>query len=205
MFRHFEFGGLPVLVRDNEACEQDATVPLVLFLHRSGERGSDGWNALRYGLPAVANRPEIARLRIVVPQCPLGDRWTEWMDSLASIVESFGSERAVVTGFSMGGHGAWTFALRHPERVLRVSPIAAPLPTGVSAEQLALALPAVPIWVMHSRDDERVPVSASDLAVTALSMNGRPPRYTRYEGLMHGATCTAQLAVHAVSLREPSD
>jgi predicted peptidase len=193
VFRRFDFEGLPVLVQEPEP-QPETVSPLVLFLHGSGERGIDGWSALRYGLPEVAGRPEIARIRIAVPQCPPGDRWIDWLEPLASLVEVLGSERAVVTGFSMGGRGAWMFALRHPERILRLSPVAAHLPPGTTAEELAHALPSVPIWVIHGRDDERVPVSNADAAVAALAAVGRRPRYTRYKGLSHGATCTTAYA-----------
>jgi predicted peptidase len=188
VFRRFDFDGLPVLVQEPEAQALGPASPLVLFLHGSGERGVDGWSALRYGLPHVAGRPEIARIRMAVPQCPPGERWVDWVEPLASLVDALGSERAVVTGFSMGGRGAWAFALHHPARVLRLSPIAARLPPATTAEELARALPPVPIWVIHGRDDERVPVSEADSAVAALAAIGRRPRYTRYEVLSHGAT-----------------
>lgn len=188
MFRRLDFEGLPVLVREPESPEAETVSPLVLFLHGSGERGVDGWSALRHGLPKFAGRREVARIRIAVPQCPPAERWSEWVDPLASLLDALGSERAVVTGFSMGGRGAWAFALRHSARVLRLSPVAARVPPETTAKELALALPPVPTWVMHSRDDERVPVSESDAAVAALAALGRRPRYTRYEGLSHGAT-----------------
>jgi predicted peptidase len=188
VFRRFDFEELPVLVLEPEIREAETISPLVLFLHGSGERGVDGWSALRHGLPRIAGRPEVALVRIAVPQCPPGERWSEWVDPLASLLDALGSERAVVTGFSMGGRGAWAFALRHSARVLRLSPVAARLPPETTASELALALPPVPTWVVHSRDDERVPVSESDAAFAALAAVGRPPRYTRYEGLSHTAT-----------------
>jgi predicted peptidase len=188
MFRRFEFEGLPVLVQEPEIRDPETASPLVLFLHGSGERGVDGWSALRHGLPAVAGRPEVARVRIAVPQCPPGGRWIDWVDPLAALVDALGNARAVVTGFSLGGRGAWTLALRHPALVHRLSPIAGRLPPETTADELARALPPVPTWVIHGRDDQRVPVSESDAAVTALAAIGRRPRYTRYEGLSHGAT-----------------
>jgi predicted peptidase len=188
VLRRFDFEGLPVLVREPELHEPGVVSPLVLFLHGSGQRGVDGWSALSFGLPTVATRPEVARVRIAVPQCPPAARWIDWVDALALLVDKLGRERAVVTGFSMGGRGAWLFALRHSARVLRLSPVAARLPPETTANELALGLPPVPTWVIHGRDDERVPVSESDVAVAALAALGRRPRYTRYEGLSHDAT-----------------
>jgi dienelactone hydrolase len=189
MFRRFDFEGLPVLIREPAKTDAGAAPSLALFLHGSGERGVDGWSALRYGLPKFAYRPEVARIRIAVPQCPPAERWSACVDRLASLLDALGSKRTVVTGFSMGGRGAWVFARRHPERVVRLSPVAAHLPPETTAEQLAQSLPAVPTWVIHSAADARVPVTDSDAAVAALAAAGRRPRYTRYEGLSHGATC----------------
>jgi pimeloyl-ACP methyl ester carboxylesterase len=138
MFRRFEFEGFPVLLREPEMPETEAISPLVLFLHGSDDRGVDGWNALRHGLSKVVGRHEIAHIRIVVPQCPPATRWVEWVDPLASLLDALGSERAVVTGFSMGGRGAWAFALRHPTRVLRLSPVAAYLPPDITAKEARL-------------------------------------------------------------------
>jgi hypothetical protein len=73
MFRRFDFEGSPVLVQEPEIRDPETASPLVLFLHGSGERGVDEWSALGHGLPAVAGRPEVARVRIAVPQCP--PRW----------------------------------------------------------------------------------------------------------------------------------
>jgi dienelactone hydrolase len=106
-------------------------------------------------------------------------------------LDALGSERAVITGFSMGGRDAWAFALRHPERVVCLSPVAAYLPPETTPERLAQNLPAVPTWVVHSDADTRVPVTDSDAAIAALTATGRRPRSTRYEGLSHGATCEA--------------
>jgi predicted peptidase len=188
VFRRFDFEALPVLVREPEIAEAEIASPLVLFLHGSGERGVDAWSALRHGLPRFAARLEVAGIRIAVPQCPPGERWSEWVDPLASLLDALGSERAVVTGFSMGGRGAWAFAQRHPTRVFRLSPVAGRLPPETTAGELARALPPVPTWVLHSQGDERVPVADSDAAVAALAAIGRRPRYTRYEGLSHVAT-----------------
>jgi predicted peptidase len=188
MFRRFDFEGSPVLVQEPEIRDPETASPLVLFLHGSGERGVDEWSALGHGLPAVAGRPEVARVRIAVPQCP--PRWA--LDRLGRpprVARRRARDCARRRHWVQhGGRGAWALALRHPALVLRLSPIAGRLPPETTADELARALPPVPTWVIHGRDDERVPVSESDAAVTALAAIGRRPRYTRYEGLSHGAT-----------------
>jgi hypothetical protein len=52
--------------------------PLVLFLHGSGERGSDNAAQLREGLaPAIRAHPHWLPLLAVFPQAPAGARWLD--------------------------------------------------------------------------------------------------------------------------------
>ena len=169
----------------------ESAAPAVLFLHGAGERGRDGWSALRYGLPSLLTGPRREAMRVLVPQCPLGSRWSDHMDDVARWLDSLRIGAIAVTGFSMGGHGVWAFAVRFPDRVNRLAPVAARLPSGVGPMQLATSIPDVPIWVTHGARDERVPVAESDAIVAALTAHGRPPRYTRYADLDHARTCDA--------------
>jgi predicted peptidase len=187
MWRRLDFSGLPVLVWEDEGHEK--ALPLVLFLHGAGERGVDGWSALRYGLPSVLGQPRPERMRVVVPQCPPECRWGDRLELLALLLDTLRGEAVTVTGFSMGGQGVWAFAEKCPDRVTRLAPVSARLPVGRIATELAPRLPDVPTWVIHGGHDERVPASESDAIVAALSSLGRRPTYTRYEGLGHGITC----------------
>lgn len=180
-----DVSGLPVLLWETN---QLLNGPAILFLHGVGERGVDGGSALRYGLPSVVPSTATAHARVVVPQCPPGSRWTDHLDDLARVVEATGAP-ATVAGFSMGGEGVWAFAAAHPTFVARLAPVAARLPSGIAAGELAGSLPDLPTWVVHGAEDERVAVTESDAIVEALTARGRPPRYARFEGLGHVASC----------------
>ncbi len=112
--------------------------PVVLFLHGSGERGSDGEKQTKVGLyPAVQKNPEHWPCVIVMPQLPTEDpdpkafymRWRHrgdlalaaLDDALAPATGSHGDAKHVaLTGLSNGGQGSWQLAADHPNRFTRV-------------------------------------------------------------------------------------
>ena len=89
--------------------------PLVLFLHGSGERGSDLERVATVGLPYLLERlPEPAF--VVAPQCPENGRWTDRLEELEALLDDLlarypvDSSRIYLTGLSLGGQGAWYLA-----------------------------------------------------------------------------------------------
>ena len=188
MWTRLDFSALPTLVWKDDAGGGGEAAP-VLFLHGMGERGTDGWGALRHGLPTVLSARRPQPMRVVVPQCPPDCRWGDRLEALVALLDALKIEKLTVAGFSMGGQGAWAFAAHHPDRVARLAPVAARLPAGMRATDLASRLPKVPTWVIHGARDESVPVTESDAVVAALRALGRPPTFTRYERLGHMPTC----------------
>jgi hypothetical protein len=83
----------------------ESAAPAVLFLHGAGERGVDGWSALRHGLPSVLARPRREGIRVLVPQCPPESRWDDRVEDVARSLDSLCIGALAVTGFSMGGQG----------------------------------------------------------------------------------------------------
>ena len=111
----------------------DRTWPVILALHGSVERGSDGVSQAKVGLAAEAQKhPERWPAVIVLPQCrPEVDWGAPGMEAQvlaaleASLREFHGDRRRVyLTGFSMGGYGTWAIAARHPHRFAALVPIA---------------------------------------------------------------------------------
>ena len=95
--------------------------------------------------------------------------------------------RTLVTGFSMGGQGAWFFAATHPELFKAAIPMTAmPLTTRASSRaEVQAALAAVesgtewvtpllktPLYVIHSRADQTVPAGPVERAVRAIDERG---------------------------------
>ena len=180
--------------------------PLVLFLHGAGERGSDNTRQMSNGAWAFASDSALARRPafVLVPQCPVGSKWSEVVWSapahtlstqmtgpLASVVHLVDSllrvlpidpKRVYVTGLSMGGFGTWELIERFPERFAAAVPVCG----GADTTQAARAA-GVPVWAFHGADDRVVIPERSRAMVRSLRRAGGQPRYTEYPGVGHAA------------------
>jgi predicted peptidase len=187
--------------------------PIILFLHGSGERGSDGLLQTEVGIPSAV-RKERSRFPaiIVMPQCPISGWWAEpamqavALASLAAASKEFKTDakRIYLTGLSMGGYGTWALAASHPGKFAALVPICAGIvaPKIVLAERPELAkasypdepgsyaevakkLGKTPIWIFHGDADPIVPVEGSRKMDEALKAAGGNIRYTEYPGVEH--------------------
>jgi predicted peptidase len=159
--------------------------PLVVVLHPGGER-------MRYYGSAFTRMVVEPGLRdlsavMIAPDCPAGS----WSDPAAeaaviALVDAamaryeIDRRRVLVTGFSMGGHGAWWMAARHRDLFTAAIPMAAGL-DGLPLDDLA----ATPTYVIHSRDDERVPFAPAERNARALERAGRSIHFEALTGLTH--------------------
>lgn len=183
---------------------------VVLFLHGSGERGSDGVRQTQAGLgPYVrahaADFPALA----IFPQIPEPQEWSDnaalALAALDAAVREFGGDpyRVYLTGLSMGGYGTWDLALMQPRRFAALVPICAgvePLPErptlrvqAVLGEPDPFAAAArrlrdTPIWIFHGAKDEAVPPEQSRKMAAALQTAGaKNARYTEFPEAGHNA------------------
>jgi predicted peptidase len=159
--------------------------PLVLVLHSGGER-------LRYSGAAYARLLVEPALRdwqpiILAPDCA----WSSWADPAAekmvmTLVDetmrgyAIDRTRVLVTGFSMGGRGAWFMASRHADVFTAAIPMAAStgdLPADTLARQ--------PTYVIHSRDDEVVPFFSAEKNARELERQGKTIKFEAVDGLKH--------------------
>jgi predicted peptidase len=111
---------------------------------------------------------------IVAPDCP-SSSWTtkESEDAVLALLdfvsETYGTDphRVVVTGYSMGGFGTWHLVSRHPGRFSAAIPMAG-APRAADLEAVA----RTPLYVIHSRIDEVVPLAPTREAVARLKDAG---------------------------------
>lgn len=106
----------------------------------------------------------------------------EIVDTLQLIYHNIDPNRLYLTGYSMGGYGAWEAAERWPNYWAAVAPIA-----GGGDPSLAYRLIDLPIWAFQSANDDVVPVSASRDMIHAIREAGGTPLYTEYLTLGHGS------------------
>jgi len=114
------------LPKDYEA-QSKKRWPLMLFLHGAGERGTNIAKVAVHGPPKLVKQGRDFPFIIVSPQCPNGERWDN--DVLLALLDEVGEKyrvdesRVYLTGLSMGGYGAWSLGLTHPERFAAIAPI----------------------------------------------------------------------------------
>lgn len=193
---------LRALIHEPEGISEGTLAPLLLFLHGSGERGDDlarvkWWSPFPY---LEAGHPLPAY--VAAPQCALDLFWGDLLDELDrwldDLLEQYpvDPDRVLLTGFSMGGFGAWQWALRCPERFAALMPIGG---NGFHFRNYTMpadlcALKDLPIWMIHSAGDMVVPVSGADEFHQALRACGAVFGYTRYPDAGHVETATAAFA-----------
>ena len=187
-------------------------VPLVLFLHGSGERGDDNEAQLKHGVRDFLREGRSERFPaiIVAPQCPEEKRWVEadWaVESGAGTFQESPSEsmklvfhlidelreqqnidatRLYVAGLSMGGMGTW-YAAANYHRTQRDGFAAMLAVCGGGDPLWADRYAATGVWVVHGGADPVVQVTRSREMVAAITMAGHPGelRYTEYPGVQH--------------------
>lgn len=157
--------------------------PLVLFLHGSGESGSDLAKVKVHGPPKLVETKGPFPFILVSPQSP-GRGWDPNVLNglLDSIIKQYhvDKDRVYVTGLSMGGYGTWSLAATHPEKFAAIAPICG---GGTPADAPKLA--KLPIWVFHGAKDNTVPLKRSEEMVEALKAAGGNPKFTVYPEAGH--------------------
>ena len=186
--------------------EGEKPMPLVLFLHGAGERGSDNAAQLKHAVGPIldffARKGEPVCL--LAPQCPEGRKWVEvdWSapshvmpaqpsDPLRLALElvdktireqDIDPARVYVTGLSMGGFGTWDALCRRPELFAAGMPVCG----GGDTQQVA-RFRTVPVYAVHGGADKVVPTARSRAMVSALWGVGGRVLYTEYPGCGHNS------------------
>ena len=177
-------------------------LPIIIFLHGIGQRGSGGFVPTSGAGGALARHylgqvPAI----ILLPQCSLGRYWSDRtmeqmvMKSLEQTIEEFAADerRILLTGVSMGGYGVWYFAARHAGRFAALVSICggSPFIKGDRFDSIVRGVGKTPAWLFHGANDKIVQVSESRQIVAALEANGANVKYSEYEGVGHNVWLNA--------------
>jgi predicted peptidase len=193
---------LPYVVAKPAGWDAKKKYPLLVFLHGSGERGSNNKWQLNNGRGWMERVVAECHAVVIAPQCPYNSRWAEvgWdakandmpkepsqsmrllFELLPVVEKEFGIDPAqrYITGVSMGGFGTWDALCRRPDYFAAGIPIC-----GGADEKMAVTIARIPVWVFHGADDGTVLPIRSRNMVEALKKAGGNPIYTEYPGVGH--------------------
>ncbi|NGP88883.1 prolyl oligopeptidase family serine peptidase [Fodinibius halophilus] len=183
--------------------DSSKSYPLVLFLHGAGERGSDNYSQLKWGVSHFAD-PTMRKKYpafVLAPQVPKGEYWSslkalrdtttftqpmlehpsEPMRLTIELLEKLQKKytvdknRLYVTGISMGGFGTFDIIQRYPRKFAAAAPVC-----GGGDVSRAFILTDIPLWVFHGSKDKTVKPEYSRTMVDAIQLAGGSPGFTEY-------------------------
>ncbi len=185
-----------------ESRNPDVPLPVMLYLHGSGVRGTDNVAQADAFAAAVAGVSEKIDFLVVLPQCENETFWASEsmakysLTALDATVKEFNGDpdRLYLAGFSLGGYGTWQIAAANPGKFAALMPVAGgvigsrpidptdraaiiPAAGGILDSEdpyaaMAVAIGATPVWLFHGAKDESVPVDFSRKIVRALEEHG---------------------------------
>ncbi len=155
--------------------KDDKKWPVMMFLHGSGESGSDINKVKAHGPPKICEAKKLPFI-VVSPQSP-GKGWpVEGLNALLDDVLAkykCDLDRVYLTGLSMGGGGTWMLATEHPERFAAIVPICG----ARNDPKQAAKLKDLPTWVFHGAKDTTVKLATSEKMVNAIKETGSTSIY----------------------------
>jgi predicted peptidase len=169
--------------------KDDKQWPLIMFLHGSGESGSDLSLVKKHGPPKIVETKRDFPFIVVSPQSARRG-WNA--DVLAALLDEIvlnyqvDRDRIYLTGLSMGGYGTWSLAAAYPEKFAAIVPIC-----GGGSPEDAPQLKDLPIWVFHGAKDDAVPLKRSEEMVEAIKAAGGKVKFTVYPEAGHDSWTAA--------------
>lgn len=200
--------------------ESIAKPPLIVFLHGSGERGSNPEQPLK-GSADVFEQMQLPAV-VLFPQCDAvyrafyGAMEDRVMQSIEKAIQEYDADpnRIYLVGYSMGGSSILWLAARHPKKfagALSIAPgitwmgeeLPAKLPAAVTPlfnamfvadnrpERIAKEIRDFPIWFLQGTEDEPCPIDETRQVVAEMRKLGADPKMTEYAGMDHDSMSTA--------------
>lgn len=160
----------------------EASWPMLVFLHGSGERGADLAKVTTHGPPKLVNEGKKLPFVLLSPQCP--DSTDFDTETIFALIQKIANDyrvdknRIYLTGLSMGGWGTWDLAMAHPHYFAAIAPVCGRVNRNYPMR--AAEIKELPVWVFHGAADDVVPILESARMVKALKDCGNDARFTIY-------------------------
>lgn len=192
---------------------KEQKLPLLIFLHGGGERGTDNEQQLTHGASFLLRAVKDHGAIVVAPQCHQDSYWssvnldrsthpitltfdykqkdaTPDLMAVAELIKSLQGQYAIdkrriyIIGMSMGGMGTFELVHRCPKIFAAAVSICG---GGDSINYTRKAHNKVAFWILHGDSDVVVDVVESRRMVSALKRLKYDVKYTEYPGVNHNS------------------
>ena len=211
LFREFKYENhtLPYRVLEPYTYTEK-NVPLIIFLHGSGERGDDNELQLTHGASFFLEKMKKKKFNsyVIFPQCQVNNRWSSekkdpWLSHdekikvsdislygkmVIELIEylikekNIDTNRIYISGLSMGGYGTFELVSRRPDLFAAAVPICG----GANFSILNNSI-NIPHWIFHGELDRIVPVQKSRDAFNYLRNKKSHHKYTEFKEVYHNS------------------
>lgn len=172
-------------------------LPVIIFLHGSGERGngssSDLDKILKAGLPQEMNgKPLVIGGQAFIVLCPQTAKWDWKNDGIIfanwalETYPQIDPERVYLSGLSMGGEGVW-FTAAHSSNSPNIFAAIAPVCGRANRnEGKIVGMKKIPVWAFHGSADKDIRFEAGwNPIIACREQNFAGLIFTVYEGVPH--------------------
>lgn len=138
--------------------EEYRDLPLLVYLHGAGERGTNFDHVYRHAIPKLIHEGKDIPAVILIPQCPAEYVWDNIVCDVKALIDTVTTEfsikkdRICITGSSMGGYGTWSMGLTYSNFFSGIAPIAG----GGMVWRAGTNLKTTPIYAVHGAKDDLV-------------------------------------------------
>jgi len=200
---------LPYRILKPKNFSPDKQYPLHIFLHGTGEKGTDNEAQLKHASPRFLAEIEKYPAIVIFPQCPKDDSWssgtweqktahrkytfykdkppTKALSQVLRLIDYMADQpyidntRLYIGGLSNGAMGTYELLRFRPKLFAAATPICG----GAHVATISDWASETPAWIFHGSDDPIVPPTHSRDMVVALTKLGAHPKYSEYEGVRH--------------------
>lgn len=164
----------------------ETNLPLIIYLHGAGERGTNLEHLYRHGLCRQMEEGLELPAAVLCPQCPVDCVWDNITHRVKALIDEIAEalhcdmSRITITGSSMGGFGTWAMGLNYSTFFAAIAPVA-----GGGMSWRCTNLVKMPVYALHGRDDTLVPPVMSELMVNAVNAAGGSAQLKLLDGLGH--------------------
>lgn len=165
---------------------KDDKLPLIIYLHGAGERGTNLNNVYRHAIPRLLKEGKEINAYVLCPQCPANCVWDNIVFKVKGLIDdivdkyNIDKSKISLTGSSMGGFGTYAMAFTFNNFFSCIAPVA-----GGGTSWRVSNLNNLSIKIYHGDKDTGVPLEYANLMYDVLKYTNPSTKLVVMEGYGH--------------------